>query len=146
MVLLHSVIVGVVTILRSMVVTLVDLDLAIVRVGNGQVTEGELADRFGVMCREHQAEVIDARRCRRSRWQGLGHLAMDVATEDERDRLTSRMTFPVHVQAGQILRIEAQLDAPTNQRLVDGVPITSQRDRSGAGDAAHDRPAEGFAE
>src|SRR6266566_8150636 len=71
---------------------------------------------------------------------------MDVPTEDERDRLTSRMTFPVHVQAGQILRIEAQLDAPTNQRLVDGVPIARQRNRSGAGDAAHDRPAEGFAE
>src|SRR5207245_4600621 len=101
--LFQSVIIGVATILRSMVVTLVELDLTVVRVGNGQVTEGELADRFGVMGREHQAEVIDARRCMRSRWQGLGHLAMDVATEDERDRLTSRMTFPVHVQAGQIL-------------------------------------------
>src|SRR5437879_12347125 len=101
MVLLHSVIVGVVTILRSMVVTLVDLDLAIVRVGNGQVTEGELADRFGVMCREHQAEVIDARRCRRSRWQGLGHLAMDVATEDERDRVTHRITVASNVPAGR---------------------------------------------
>src|SRR5438132_13945629 len=89
---------------------------------------------------------MDARRCMRSRWQGLGHLAMDVATEDERDRLTSRMTFPVHVHAGQIVRIEAQLDAPTNQRLVDSVPIASQRDRGGAGDAAHDRPAEGLAQ
>src|SRR6266566_2275732 len=71
---------------------------------------------------------------------------MHVATEDERDRLASRVTFPVDVQARQILWIEAQFDAPTNQRLVDGVPIASQRDRGGAGDAAHDRPAEGFAE
>jgi len=71
---------------------------------------------------------------------------MHVATEDEWDRLTSRMTFPVHVQARQILWIEAQLDAPTNQRFIDGVPIASQRDRGGRGDAAHDRPAEGFAE
>jgi hypothetical protein len=37
---------------------------------------------------------------------GLGHLAMHVAAEDERDRLASRMTFPVHVQAGEILWIE----------------------------------------
>src|SRR5207248_6596766 len=71
---------------------------------------------------------------------------MHVAAEDERDRLTSRMPFPVHVQVSQILWIEAQFDAPTNQRLVDGVSITSQRDRGGRGDAAHDRPAEGFAE
>src|ERR1700737_2081462 len=71
---------------------------------------------------------------------------MHVATEDERDRLTSRMTFPKHVQASQILWIEAQLNAPTNQRLVDGVPIAGQGDRGGAGDTAHDRPAEGFAE
>src|SRR6266851_1022012 len=71
---------------------------------------------------------------------------MHVATEDEGDRLASRMTFPVHPQAGQILRIEAQLHAPTNQRFVHAVAITSQRDRGGAGDAAHDRPAEGFAQ
>ena len=51
---------------------------------------------------------------------------MHVATEDERDRLTSRMTFPIHVQARQILWIEAQFDAPTNQRLVDGVPIAGE--------------------
>ena len=75
---------------------------------------------------EHQSEVIDAGRRRRCRWQGLRHLAMYVATEDERDRLTSRMTFPVHVQAGQIFGIEAQFDAPTDQRLVDGVPIATE--------------------
>src|SRR5436190_11731833 len=111
-----------------------------------QLAEGELAERFGVMGCQHQAEVIDAGRCWRCRWLGLRHLAMHVATKDERDRLASRMTFPVHVQPRQILWIEAQLDAPTDQRLVDGVPIASQRDRSGAGDAAHDRPTEGFAE
>ena len=42
---------------------------------------------------------------------------MHVATEDERDRLTRRMTFPVHVQASQILWIEAQLDASQIPRL-----------------------------
>ena len=71
---------------------------------------------------------------------------MHVATEDERDGLASRIPFPVDVQARQILWIEAQFDAPTNQRFIDGVPIASQRDRGGRGDAAHDRPAEGFAE
>ena len=71
---------------------------------------------------------------------------MHVATEDERDGLASRIPFPVDVQARQILWIEAQFDAPTNQRFIDGVPIASQRDRGGRGDAAHDRPAEGFAQ
>src|SRR5436190_14431650 len=69
---------------------------------------------------------------------------MDVATEDEGDRRSSWMALPVDVQFGEILRIEAQLDASTDQRFVDGVPIASQRDGGGARDAAHDRPAEGF--
>jgi hypothetical protein len=100
--------------------------LGLVVILNGQVAEGELAQRFGVMGRQHQAEVIDAGRRWWCRWLGLRHLAMHVATEDERDRLASRMTFPVHVQARQILGIEAQFDAPTNQRLVDGLPIAGE--------------------
>src|ERR1700694_3818465 len=144
MVLLWLVILSVVVSVRLLMVALVVLGLVVIL--NGQVAEGELAQRFGVMGRQHQAEVIDAGRRWRRGWQSLRHLAMHVATEDERDRLASRMTFPVHVQARQILWIEAQFDAPTNQRLVDGVPIASQRDRGGRGDAAHDRPAEGFAE
>ena len=67
---------------------------------------------------------------------------MHVATDDERDRLADRPTFPEHVQAGQILRIEAQLDAPTDQRRIDGVAIAGQRDRGGAGDAPQ-RPTSG---
>src|SRR6266849_2862200 len=129
---------------RLLMVALVVLGLVVML--NGQVAEGELAQCFGVMFRQHQAEVIYAGRRWRGRWQSVMHLAVHVATEDKRDRLTSRMTFPVHVQARQILWIEAKFDAPTNQRLVNGVPIASQRDRGGAGDAAHDRPAEGFAE
>ena len=125
-------------------VAVVVLDLVVIL--TGQVAEGELAQRFGVMGRQHQAEVIDAGRRWWCRWLGLRHLAMRVPTEDQGDRLASRMTFPEHVRMRQILWIEAQFDAPTNQRLVDGVPIASQRDRSGAGDAAHDRPAEGFAQ
>jgi hypothetical protein len=89
------------------------------------------------MGRQHQAEVIDAGRSWWCRWLCLRHLSVHVATEDERDRLTSRTTFPIHVQASQILGIEAQFDAPTNQRLVDEVPIASESDRGGGGDAAH---------
>ena len=48
-------------------------------------------------------------------WQGLRDLAVDVATDDERDGLTDRSAVPEHVQAGQVLRIEAQLDAPTDE-------------------------------
>src|SRR5712692_364194 len=81
---------------RLLMVALVVLGLVVIL--NGQVAESELAQRFGVMGRQHQAEVIDAGRRWRRRWQGLRHLAMHVATEDERDRLASRMTFPVHVR------------------------------------------------
>ena len=116
------------------------------RLWNKEIAEGELAQRFGVMRGEHQSEVIDARRRWWRRWQSLRHLAMHVATENERDRRSSRMALPVDVQFGEVLRIEAQFDAPTNQRLVDGVPIAGERDRGGAGHAAHDRPTEGFAQ
>ena len=138
------VILSVVVNLRLPMAVSVVIDMVVIV--TGQVAEGELAQCFGVMGRQHQAEVIDAGRRWRSGWQRLRHLTMHVATEDERDGLASRMPFPVHVQARQILWIEAQFDAPTNQRLVDGVPIASQRDRGGGGDAAHDRPAEGFAQ
>ena len=120
MVLVWLVILTSVVVRRLMVAVVV---LGLVVIVTGQVAEGELAQRFGVMGRQHQAEVIDASRRWWTGWQGLRHLAMHVATEDERDRLTGRMPFPVHIQAGQIFWIEAQLDAPTNQCLVDGVPI-----------------------
>src|SRR6266849_11203426 len=98
------------------------------------------------MRRQHDAEVIHAGRRWWTRRQGLRHLPVHVATEDERDRLASRMTFPVHLEAGQVLRIKTQLDAPTNQRRIHAIAITSQRDRGGAGDAAQRRPTEGFAQ
>jgi len=41
-------------------------------------------------------------------------VAVDVATDDERDGLTDRSAVPEHVQTGQVLWIEAQLDAPTD--------------------------------
>src|SRR5437773_8628927 len=101
-----------------MVILKAALGLAVLRLKNRQVAEGELAQCFGVMGRQHQAEVIDARRRWWCRWLGLRHLSVHVATEDERVCLTSRMTFPVHTKVGQILWIESQFDAPTNQRLV----------------------------
>src|SRR5712691_9666892 len=103
---------------RLLMVALVVVGLVVIV--NGQVAKSELAQRFGVMGRQHQVEVIYAGRRWRSEWQSLRHLAMHVATEDEWDRLASRMTFPVHVQAREIFWIEAQFDAPTNQCLVDG--------------------------
>src|SRR6202158_6526718 len=86
--------------------------LGLVVILTGQIAEGELAQRFGVMGRQHQAEVIDAGRRWRRGWQSLRHLAMHVATEDERDRLASRMTFPVNAQPGQVLGIEREFEAP----------------------------------
>jgi hypothetical protein len=46
---------------------------------------------------------------------GLRYLAVHVPPNNEGDRLTNRSTFPEHVHARQILRIETQLDAPTDQ-------------------------------
>jgi len=68
---------------------------------------------------------------------------MHVATENKRNGLASWMTFPIDLQAGEVLRIEAQLHAPTNQRWIHAIPIASQRDRGGAGDAAQHRRFDG---
>ena len=73
-----------------------------------------------------QAQVIDASRGRWCGWQSLWHLAVDVPTDDERDGLANGSTFPEHVQARQFLRVEAQLDTPTDERLIDGVAIARQ--------------------
>lgn len=54
-----------------------------------------------------------------------------MTAEDERDRLTGRVTFPIDVHPRLVLRSETQLRAPTDERLVDGVTITGQRDRGG---------------
>src|SRR5437763_1920867 len=93
-----------------------------------------------------RAEVVDAGGRGWCRWLSLRDLAVNVATDDERDSLTDRSTFPKHVETGQVLRVEAQLDAATDERWIDGVAIAGQRDRGGAGDAPHDGPAEGLAQ
>ncbi len=66
---------------------------------------------------------------------GLRHLMVHMAADDEWDRRADRSTFPEHIQMRQILRIEAQFDAPTDQRRVDRIAITSQRYGGGARDA-----------
>ena len=60
--------------------------LATLRSLDVQVAEGEFAERLGVVRCKHQAEVIDARWRRRNRWLRQRHLAMHMATEDERGR------------------------------------------------------------
>jgi len=45
-----------------MVVEGIVRQLGVLRLLAGQIAEGELAERLGVMRRKHQAEVIDARR------------------------------------------------------------------------------------
>src|SRR6187200_2928434 len=111
-----------------------------------QVAKGELAERLSIMRGQHQLEVVDAGGRWGNGWLGLGDLAMDVATEDEGDRRSSWMALPVDVQCGEVLRIETQLDAPTDQRLIHAVAIAGQRDGGRGRDAAHDRPAERFAQ
>lgn len=63
------------------------------------------------MVSDDEPQVIDAGRRQLRRWLGLWPLAMHVATNDERDGLTDGSTFPKDVQAGQVLRVKAQLDA-----------------------------------
>ena len=69
-----------------MVLTLVVVVRGMLNVHARQITEGELAEGFGVMRRQHQAEVIDPGRWHRRRWLGLRHLAMYMSTADEWDR------------------------------------------------------------
>ena len=96
--------------------------------------------------RQHQAEVIDAGRRHRRRRLGLWNLPMHMPTEDERDRLASRMAFPIDVHQREALRIKAQLNASSDERLVDGVAIAGQRDRGGLRHMPHDRPAKRVAQ
>ena len=77
------------------------------------------------MRRQDDPEVIHTRLRWWGRWLGLRHLAMHVATENERDRLAGRVTFPVHLEARQILRIKAQLDASANQCCIHTIAVTS---------------------
>jgi hypothetical protein len=81
--------------------------------------------RAGRRFRQHGPQAPARGNQRRSTlWEsgpGLRHLAMHLATEDERNRPASRMTFPIHVQAGEVLRIEARLNKPADECLVGGV-------------------------
>jgi hypothetical protein len=81
----------------------------------GQVAVGDLTEQLVVMLSLNQTQVIDAR-CGWWRGElGLRDLAVDVAPDDERDRLADRSAVPEHVQSGQILRIETQLDASSDE-------------------------------
>jgi hypothetical protein len=64
---------------------------------------------------QDQAQVIDAGGWWWCGWLGLGYLAVHVATDDERNGLTDGPTFPEHVEAGQVFRVEPQLDATADQ-------------------------------
>jgi hypothetical protein len=78
-----------------------------------QVAVGHLGERLLVVGGQHQPEVIDAQGSGGGGWFGFRHVAVDVAADDERDRLAGRAILPEHVQAGQVLGIEARLDATT---------------------------------
>ena len=116
----------------------------------GQVTEGDRAEVLGLVLGQHQPQVIDAGARRHDQIgrlnDRLGHLVVDVAAEHERQRLAHRSTFPVHVEPGQILRIEPQLHLAERQRVIHRVAIARQRDGGRARDSPTHGPAEGFAE
>ena len=67
-------------------------------------------EQLVVMLGHDQAQVIDAGRRWWSRRLSLRYLAVHVPTNDERDRLTDRSTFPKHVHPRQVLRVEAQFE------------------------------------
>src|ERR1700694_1087856 len=50
----------------------------------------------------------------------------------------------VHVDAGEVLGVIAQLDPPADEGGVDAVGVALERDSGGAGHFAGDRPAERF--
>ena len=71
---------------------------------------------------------------------------MDVAADDERAGRPGRLAVQVHVDAGQVLGVVAQLDPPADQGRVHGVGVAFQRDGGGAGHPAGHRPAERLAQ
>ncbi len=77
-----------------------------------QVAEGDRAKVLGLVRGQDQAQVIDTdRSCRQAgrNCDRLSNLVVDVTTEHERHRLAHGSTLPVHVEATEILRVEAQL-------------------------------------
>jgi hypothetical protein len=64
---------------RLLMVAVVVIDLVVIF--NGQVAEGELAQRFGVMGRQHQAKVVDAG----GRWWG-GWQKLEAPDDARADR------------------------------------------------------------
>ena len=93
------------------------------------------------MGRRHQAEVVDAGRLRGGPG-GLGHGGVGVAADDQRRRHPGGAALGEHVDGGQVLGVEAQLDAPADQGGVNRVVVTVEAHRGGAGHLALGRPAE----
>jgi hypothetical protein len=112
------------------------------RPGAGRSPQKSFNRRIGqvheVMRRQYQAEVIDAGRRHWRRRLSLRHLAVHMPSEDEWDRLASWITFPIDVHPRQVVRIEAQLDSASGDRLVDEVAIAGQRDRGGLRHTPHE--------
>ncbi len=86
---------------------------------------------LGLVGGQDQTQVIDtARGCRQAgrSYDRRGNLVVNVATEHERQRLAHGSTLPVHVEATEVLRVEAEFHLAQRQCVIDLIAIASQRD------------------
>ena len=82
----------------------------------------------------------------RRRRGGLGDGGVDVAADHERDGGPGRNAVVVHVDAGEVLGVQAQLNAVPGEGGVDLVAVSEEIDRGRLGDPPHHRPPERFRE
>src|SRR5262249_17338842 len=99
--------------------------LLVLRAGqDGQL--GEVDRRAGagllVVGGGDHAEVVDPGRVRRGRGRGLDG-AVHVPADDERHRGPGRLAVEEHLDAGQVFRVVAQLDAPAYKGGIDRVGV-----------------------
>ena len=69
---------------------------------------------------------------------------LDVAADHKRDCTAEGAALPIHVQAGQVVWIEAQLHPAAHQRWIHRVALAGEGDRGGAAHPAQDRRSEGL--
>ena len=87
-------------------------------------------------------QVVDAGRgSGRGGLLGAG-LGVGVAADEVRDRLPGGAALPAHLDAGQVERVEDQLDLASGQGGIDLVGVAVQRDGGGLADGAPLAPQE----
>ena len=112
------------------------LSAGVLRGEGGVVDAGAGGAELGLVDLGDEAGVVDPGRGRQLGW-GLGSgLEVGVAPDPVRDRGAGRDTAQPDLDAGEVERVEHQLDAAPDQQRVDLVGVALQRHQRGLGDGA----------